>query len=115
MDQKFSLLGGGGWYLDGKDRYNCSGRYINDAIGSSYRNNARYSGNLLYDEEFGWYVKVLALGYIRKGSEIFVSYGKDYWEKNPLGGYRRRGVWPCLDTLNDEELEELDKDIGILT
>ena len=52
---------------------------------------------------------------MRKGSEIFVSYGKDYWEKNPLGGYRRRGVWPCLDTLNDEELEELDKDIGILT
>ena len=45
---------GGGWYLDGADRYNCSGRYINDARGfREFRNNTRYSSTLIWDDELG--------------------------------------------------------------
>ena len=107
---------GGGWYLDGADRYNCSGRYINDARGfREFRNNARYSSTLIWDDELGWHVNVRATRHIPANREIFASYGSDYWSKHTCvyGTSVRRGVHECFKTCSDQQLLELDKDIGI--
>lgn len=54
------------------------GRYANDAAGltrvSGLKNNAEY-----YEEDNRVYIKAKTV--IPAGSEIFVSYGKDYWKQ----------------------------------
>ncbi len=63
--------------IDAKPAVNTFGRYANDANGfvrvKGLKNNAEYvsEGNRCYIE---------ALRTIKKGEEIFVSYGRDFWK-----------------------------------
>ena len=107
---------GGGWYLDGGGRYNAAGRYINDAKGhKGVRNNCRFSGYLLFDTELGWHIGVYATRHIPAYREIFCSYGTAYWSKRKCiyGTFQRSGVLECNDKCTEEQLQLLDKDIGI--
>lgn len=62
--------------IDAQPKRSGKGRYANDAMGISrvpgLRNNAEY---LIYGNR----VFIEATRNIRKGEEIFVSYGKDFW------------------------------------
>ena len=105
-----------GHFLDGASKFNCSGRYINDARGTGTRSNAIYSSKLLWDEELGWYVHVKAKRHIAPHREVFASYGNAYWQRRTgvYGANRRKGINWCYDTATAEQLEALDRDIGIL-
>jgi SET domain-containing protein len=62
--------------IDARPKNSGKGRYANDAMGMSrvpgLRNNAEY---LIYGNR----VFIEATRNIRKGEEIFVSYGKEFW------------------------------------
>ena len=62
-------------------------RYANDAKGhirvAGYTNNAEY-------ETRGKRVYIVATKNIEKGSEIFVDYGKDYWQHIPKPGDKKK-------------------------
>ncbi|WP_452224293.1 SET domain-containing protein-lysine N-methyltransferase [Lacinutrix chionoecetis] len=51
-------------------------KYANDALGSSFKNNAKIT---LDDDEN---VCLMATKKIKAGEEIFCSYGKSYWKKH---------------------------------
>lgn len=63
--------------IDAKKRKNSLGRYINDANGlikiKGFTNNTQFvrEGNRIFVE---------AIKNIPEGSELFVGYGKDYWD-----------------------------------
>lgn len=59
---------------DGKDIRSTITRNINDAHGSKYRNNAYF--NVINNN-----VYIIASRNIKPNTEIFVSYGKHYWNK----------------------------------
>lgn len=61
-------------YLDTWN-HECFGKYINDAYKSSFKNNTV----LCIDENEIIYIEALCK--IKKGEELFLSYGKDYWNK----------------------------------
>ena len=108
---------GDGWYLDGEKKFNCAGRYVNDSRGlRGARNNAVYMSKCTFDRELGFHVRVVATRYIPAGTEIFVGYGSDYWDKRKGygGANRRRGVPLVNDCATAEQLSALDEEIGIL-
>lgn len=64
--------------IDASKSVNTFGRYANDAAGLSrikgLKNNSEY-----FEENKRIYIKAIAN--ISAGSEVFVSYGKDYWKQ----------------------------------
>lgn len=63
----------------------CIARYINDSINPAGYNVVfeKQPGNLPYARAL-----VVALRDIEAGEELFVSYGKMYWNGSPIKGYR---------------------------
>jgi uncharacterized protein len=63
--------------IDARDQLDCYARFINDARGykriNGFTNNSKY---VIIDKR----VFVIAIKDISAGSEIFISYGKEYWE-----------------------------------
>ena len=71
------------WFLDGSDRDNASGRYINDSRFSEYHNNVGYATSIQGEQHEivrKWFVNVKAIEDIPKGTELFADYGDAYWE-----------------------------------
>ena len=59
---------------------------------------------------------MIARRHIPPNTEIFVNYGDEYWEKRKgvYGTLVRKGV-PLVDRFSSvEQMEALDKDVGIL-
>lgn len=54
--------------------HECAGKYINDAHLSKFKNNCE----LCIDEDETVYVQTLKK--IKKGEELYISYGEDYWK-----------------------------------
>ena len=61
-----------GHVIDAKKSQSCNARNINDARGSKFQNNARFSTSR-------GKVKVVAKKRINRLKEIFISYGPAYW------------------------------------
>ena len=86
------------WYLDARDSENTAGRWINDAgdrYGKNFVFQTEYSTNCYFHEETSekkhdvtgkWYVNVIAIGDINIHTELFCSYGKNYWNRIKLYG-----------------------------
>jgi SET domain-containing protein len=60
--------------IDAADPKSCLGRYANDSL-SMKKSNCKFA---FYDDPFSGYLQ--ATKAIKKGEEIYVSYGKDYWQ-----------------------------------
>ena len=65
--------------IDAKDPKSCYGRYANDAL-SARRNNAEIR---IIGTQGTYRVALFATKTIRKGDEIFVAYGAEYWKTEP--------------------------------
>ena len=70
-------------FLDAEDECHFEGRYINDAKGSKFRANTRFTSNYVTNTcsttGYTW-VRIYATRKIRAGEEIFINYGKDFWD-----------------------------------
>ena len=75
------------WHLDAEDTRNACGRWINDSVGTKWEGvyNVRWCKRLslaphpIYDT---YVVEIVALeGGIRKGEELFMDYGTEYWSR----------------------------------
>jgi len=62
------------YIIDAADPKSCLGRYANDSL-SMKKSNTDFG---YYKDPYGGYLK--ATKAIKKGEEIYISYGKDYWE-----------------------------------
>lgn len=61
--------------IDAADPSSCYGRYINDSLGLK-KNNAEF---IFYDNTFS--AGVIATKNIKKGEEIYLSYGMEFWKE----------------------------------
>jgi hypothetical protein len=71
-----------GRYLSAKNRKNYVGRYVNDAShGTRQKNNIAFVGGKrsLRRSFRRWTTPMIATRMIRKGDELYVNYGDDYW------------------------------------
>jgi len=63
--------------IDARDQYDSYARFVNDANGhkrvNGFTNNSKY---VIIDKR----VFIIAIKDISAGNEIFISYGKEYWE-----------------------------------
>ena len=70
-------------FLDAENECHFEGRYINDAKGSKFRTNARFASNYVPSTcsttGYTW-VRIYATRKIHAGEEIFINYGKDFWD-----------------------------------
>ena len=70
-------------FLDAADPIHFEGRYINDARRTKFKTNARFAANFITntcsDTGFQW-VRIYATKRIRAGEEIFLNYGKAFWD-----------------------------------
>ena len=70
-------------FLDAADSIHFEGRYINDARRTKFKTNARFAANFITntcsDTGFQW-VRIYATKRIRAGEEIFLNYGKAFWD-----------------------------------
>lgn len=65
-----------GTMIDCKEFYDCAARYINDGPQSGIQPNVKWVEN-----NSTRYVLVVFTKNVRKGEEIFISYGSQYWQK----------------------------------
>ena len=78
------------WYLDSTHKDNAAGRYANDVHNTKHETdgpNAYYTDSPLLPHPLAkdkCYVYMRALRDIKKGEEIFVSYGEKYWDPNEV-------------------------------
>jgi hypothetical protein len=71
-----------GRYLSAKNSKNYVGRYVNDAShGTGRKNNIAFVGGKrsLRRSFRRWTTPMIATRMIRKGDELYVNYGDDYW------------------------------------
>ena len=72
-------------FLDAEDSKHFEGRYINDCKGSKWKKNVRFAANYTVNTckttGYKW-VKIIATRNIKAGEELFLSYGKDYWNNH---------------------------------
>jgi SET domain-containing protein len=61
--------------IDAEEFYDCAARYINDGPQSGISPNVKWVEN-----RYNRYVLVEFIKNVRKGEEIFISYGSSYWE-----------------------------------
>lgn len=59
--------------IDAEDPLSCFGRYINDGLGNS-QNNSKFD---FYEDTTSGVI--ISTKNIKKGDEIYISYGMDYW------------------------------------
>ena len=74
-------------YIDAEDKYCCFGRYINDNV-KKKKINARFIWDDNLKKAF-----IFSTRKIKKGEEIFLSYGKKYWKVKkvyPDSAYTKR-------------------------
>ena len=79
------------WYIDSFDQYNAAGRWINDARNTEYSNNCTWERNCSNEPHITvgkYYVNIVATRDIKKGEELLMSYGANYWQthENMLKG-----------------------------
>lgn len=76
-------------FLDAEDKENHAGRFINDPKGTGKNPNVRFSKTRrVYDDptkrknskDRRYYVPMVANRNIRKGQELLVSYGSQFWK-----------------------------------
>ena len=79
-------------FLDAKDLKHFEGRYINDATRSKFKVNARFAANYITETDsatgFKW-VRIYATRNIKAGEEIFLSYGKEFWDNTTRNAVTR--------------------------
>ena len=108
-------------YLDAEDPCHFEGRYINDARHSQYKTNARFAAgygfNICASTGYVW-VRIYATRAIKAGEELFIDYGKDFWDnvsQNSTSALDTSApvtsIWaapaPCPDSDDDENVPTL--------
>lgn len=69
-------------FLDAKSTSTAVGRYINDSRGTARRPNVKISGSRTLTQYHGQpATNIITTKTIQPNSELFLSYGKDYWKK----------------------------------
>jgi hypothetical protein len=85
--------GNGSLIIDAEDKLCCYGRYANDSL-SLRQNNADFDK---YDDVDA--AHLIATKTIRKGSEIYVPYGPDFWAEKHLIGLSEEDLTYIKDDL----------------
>ena len=85
----------GGVWVDGA-RGGSVARYINDARGSKWTSNTRMKQGGQYGKsntgDDRWGAAIVTTGRVAAGEELFLSYGKDYWEWKDAQHRRHQGA-----------------------
>jgi hypothetical protein len=68
-------------FLDAEKPLNPVGRYINDPKGTGRRANVQISATRTTQKDGRATVPVMTKSKIHPGSELLMSYGKDFWKK----------------------------------
>ena len=82
LDYSYVLDIGGGWGINGKPTSKNRitgvflGSVVNDGRGLRKKNNVRYSFGRVCNKTVVW---IKTTKFIKKGSELFASYGNGYW------------------------------------
>ena len=93
----------GNYAIDADDELSCYGRYINDSL-SKRKTNCEFNQHKDSD-----YAYVRAVKNIKKGDEIFVKYGPEYWTGDNRNGLPNADILFIRYEYNDE-YEDADDD-----
>jgi hypothetical protein len=79
-DSRYVLQVGKNRFIDAEKPLNPVGRYINDPKGTGKRANVRVSASRTTERAGRQTVPVMTRTKIKPNTELFMSYGKDFWQ-----------------------------------
>jgi len=85
-------------YICAEDEKSCYGRYINDGL-SKYASNCRFE---TYTDIYSAGIK--ATKKIKKGDELFISYGYEYWSEERRINKLRNADKLFVENMNNENI-----------
>jgi len=84
-------------YICAEDEKSCFGRYINDGL-------SKYNSNCIFESYTGIYsAGIKAKKKIKKGDELYLTYGSDYWKTNSKYDKLKIADKQFIDDMNDND------------